>query len=611
VVPPQALATRERLFDVLAQIFPVVFEGRAAEQLGRPDGVIVLDGACPDALPGSVPALLTPTLETQGPAADSTDRSIEFSSSKHVARALRGRILLEEQPRSGPVPAFGEHDEALAEVDGQPVWWRSGQGVSTLSTLAIEELEHDEALREQLRPGRFMGLVPLLHFLHEICDGVGWSEAPLQASFVIDDPNLHWPSYGFLDYAELIAHASAHRYHVGFAMVPLDGWFVNRRAAELVKANGERLSLLVHGNDHVAQELGRLDTDHDAVPAIAQALRRVARFERRSGVRVRRVMAPPHGACSEAALRAMFRLGFDAACISRPHPWRDDEPPDGAYVGGSPPGRAEPTDGAYVGWSPPGRAEPPDGAYVGGSPPGRADLPSWAALSRWHPAELVAGGLPILPRHHLDGPRDELVFRALLRQPLIIYGHHWDFARGLDLLAEAADDINRLGDVRWRPLDEIAASNYSTKQGHETLAVHMHSRRVRLDVPEGVAAVTVHTSDVQGEPLWRNVACATGVASEAPTATDMGTLASPADVGWRASPADVGWAPMAKVRGGWESKELEVPAPTRIELSLAPHQPLRAEALPRLASGVWPITRRVLVESRDRVRPLLGGRTIG
>jgi hypothetical protein len=100
------------------------------------------------------------------------------------------------------------------------------------------------------------------------------------------------------------------------------------------------------------------------------------------------VRSPPHGACSEAALRAMFKLGFQAACISRTDPWRDR-------------------------------------------------LPPVSALAGWCPAELVAGGLPVLPRHHLDARREELVFRALLHQPLILYRHHCDLAHGLDVLGQA------------------------------------------------------------------------------------------------------------------------------------------------------------------------------
>ena len=64
----------------------------------------------------------------------------------------------------------------------------------------------------------------------------------------------------------------------------------------------------------------------------------------------------------------------------------------------------------------------------------------------------------MLLRHPLvsrDAP--ELVLRAFLDQPLILYGHHEDVAPGLDVLGEAAEDVNRLGETRWCSLGEIAA----------------------------------------------------------------------------------------------------------------------------------------------------------
>src|SRR2546422_643936 len=125
-------------------------------------------------------------------------------------------------------------------------------------------------------------------------------------------------------------------------------------------------------------------------------------------------MAPPHGACSQAAARAMLALGFEAVCFSNPYPWRE------------------------------GRGAP-------------------SPLTGWHPAELVAGGLPVLPRHHLAAPREELVFRALLGQPQIIYLHHWDLRDGLDVLAQAAADVDALGEVRWGPPDWIAKGSFSSR----------------------------------------------------------------------------------------------------------------------------------------------------
>ena len=372
-----------------------------------------------------------------------------------------------------------------------------------------------------------------MHFLGQVLGADGWTPPPLRASFVIDDPNLHWSSYGFLKYGELVAHATRHGYHVGFATIPLDGWLISRRAAALVRENPAALSLLMHGNDHVARELGRLRDAGEAEAAIAQALRRIAALERRSGVVVERVMAPPHGACSEAALRAMFGLGVEAACISRPYPWRDA-------------------------------------------------LPAPTALAGWNPAELVAGGLPVLPRYPIGHPREDLALRALLGQPLILYGHHGDFAQGLDLFAQAAGDINGLGDVRWGPLGAIARGNYATRQVGEVLHVRMYARRVDVEVPAGVRALRVVAQAPHGGPAWRRLIHAGGGAS--------------------------GTVDMSFEDGLGISEALPVSALGGVELALAPDRPLDPALLAARGVRPWPCLRRALVEGRDRVQPLLRAR---
>jgi hypothetical protein len=53
-------------------------------------------------------------------------------------------------------------------------------------------------------------------------------------------------------------------------------------------------------------------------------------------------------------------------------------------------------------------------------------------------------------------PREDHVLRAFLGQPSILYGHHDLLADGLEVLGQAAQELNRLGSVRWSSLAEIA-----------------------------------------------------------------------------------------------------------------------------------------------------------
>jgi hypothetical protein len=335
---------------------------------------------------------------------------------EHRARPRLWRAL----EAAYPVSFEGREAGALRELDALVAVGAapSSADIPCLRANGVpDELAEGEALRERLQPGRKQALLALARFLADLTAALCAAPPPLHAAFVIDDPNLRRPRYGHIDYAELLSDARAHGYHVSIAMVPLDGRLARRDgAARIFREGTEHLSLCIHGNDHDGPELGRPGSDADALALVAQALRRTAAFEQRTGLRVDRVMIPPHERLSEPVSRALRACGFDALCTTRPYPWVADTPERH--------------------WL----ARPPD---VG-------------PLAAWGPIDLVAGGLPVLLRAEFDHPREDLALRAFLGQPLILYGHHDLLAEGPGVLAEAAAQINRLGDVRWCSLGKMA-----------------------------------------------------------------------------------------------------------------------------------------------------------
>ncbi len=268
-------------------------------------------------------------------------------------------------------------DEVLAEMGARSIWIR--RGPMDISAAPFQTITHSERAYDYLNAETFMQLLPLLHFLREI---VGAKPMPLRACFMFDDPNLHTARYGFADYAELATLAHEHGFHVAFATVPLDGWYVNECAARLFREHPHQLSLLIHGNDHWHSEFGA-NGDSDLVTRrLAQALQRIAKLEARSGVRVSRVMAPPHGACSSTMLRAMLALGFDGATISP---------------------------GSLRRWI--------------------RDFP-WPVDFGLDAAEMIHG-FPVVPRFRLsDFCEGEIVIAAFLERPIIPVGHHATLAKG-------------------------------------------------------------------------------------------------------------------------------------------------------------------------------------
>jgi hypothetical protein len=527
---------QEQMLAALEDVFPVRFDPDPID-LDAFDGVVVLGRAPLSGMRATLPRLVLPAGAAVRAAAARRDGSnvsaasgeiapVVLSDGSGLAQPLRGRVIPESAIADG-VPLAPVDGSVLARVKDRPVWWQVGDATASLDVSAypLAGLCDGESLRDHLQVGRFMGLLPLVHFLGRVVGAEGWQPPPLRASFVIDDPNLHWPSYGFLKYGELAAHAVRHGYHVALATVPIDGWLTDPRVASLLARNASVLSLVMHGNDHVAHELGRLSTDAEAQSAIAQALRRVAALERRSGVTVDRVMTPPHGACSEAALRAMFRLGVEAVSVAPVYPWR-----------------------------------------IG--------RPAATPLANWQPAEMVAGGLPVLPRYQLGAPREELALRAMLGQPLILYGHHEDFAEGLDILEQAASEINGLGNVQWGPLGRIARGSYATRRLGGTLYIRMHARRIAVEVPAGVRTLRVLLEEPYG-----------GAA------------------GHRLCHAD-GYMDIAFRDGVGVAEPLAIDASTRIDLTLMADRPLRPAEVPSPGIRLWPWLRRALAEGNDRIQAL-------
>lgn len=537
VAPATELTRRARLLDALAQAYPVEF---VAPDAGAEALVTFGVEAAGDV---RVPALSL--LHDESAEAGDEPTAVTLSGDDRLARPLRGASLTDRHVGAivsgSDALAAGERlsgeglsgdaltgeplaGDLLAAAGGRPLWWRAGAGVE-VGAAAPLELDESEALRDRLAPGRNLALLPLAHFLANLTADRRWQPGPLRAAIILDDPNLHWPTYGRVRYAEMARHAAEHDYHVSMATVPLDAWLVNPRVARLFAAASDRLSLCIHGNDHTGPELGRPRSDAEGTALAAEALKRIERFERRSGVAVSRVMVPPHERVSEPAARALRACDYDAICTTRPYPWMVSQL------------RA------------PWLTRPPEAGPLAG----------------WHTVDVVAGGLPVLLRSAFRHPREDLVLRAFLGQPLIVYGHHDDLDGDLDLLAQVAADVNRLGDVDWCPLGDMARASVETRVEGDALHVRPRARRVRVDVPASVRRLEVDLSVL-------------GLPPDAPLHANGGTVSGDATVA------------------------VDGPGSVDLEAGSAPVPPSTART--PAYRRAWPLARRWASEVRDRVEPV-------
>jgi hypothetical protein len=449
--PPAELEIRPALFAALSEAFPTVrFEARQAGAWAGLDALIELGGgqaeACAAAAAGT-PALAA--LQSESGPGQTID--VALADNAGLDRRLRGQTL-NDRHLGALTPLTAETGtEVLASASSAGPLWTRRERLDVVA-IAPEELAAGEPLRARLGRGRSLALLPLLELLRSLTKDEGWQPPPLRATFLLDDPNLHWPSYGHLKLPELAQHSREHGYHLALAMVPLDAWFAHPTAAAALH-DQRSLSLLVHGNDHFGGELGDVDAAAKALELVAQAQRRSDAFERRTAIPVSRVMAPPHEECSEIAARALARTGFDAITMTRPYPWLALK---------------------QAGW-----LMAPAGA---------------GALAGWRPADLTPGNLPVLLRHPLSDQNcspAELVLRAYLDQALILYGHHDDLADGLGVLSRRTTEVNRLGHARWSSLAEIAATSFEQRRDGNLLRLRPYTRRIAAEVPDGVTHVVI------------------------------------------------------------------------------------------------------------------------
>ncbi|HEV7461470.1 MAG TPA: hypothetical protein VGN78_13115 [Solirubrobacteraceae bacterium] len=442
VRPAAALARHARLLDALSRWFPVRFVPEPADA-GAESAPAIVFAADATAAEEARDALHTGLVFVES-ASRGTRAEVRLGGDARVDPRLRGRRLEDHRARGAAVPAR-PGEAVLAEGPDGPLWVAAAAEAHRVDLAAAPEpLAPDAGVRDAFRDGRFLAVLALIDALRRWTAASAWESPPLRAALVVDDPNLHWPSYGYLDFADADRAAAEHGYHLAIAMVPLDGWFAHPRAADTFRRS-ERLSLLFHGHTHVREELARPRTLGAAVHDLERAVARVRAFERRAGLDVSPVMAPPHGSCAPVTLDALRRTEIAAMCMNRPHPWRD---------------------------------RPPASRPLACTAPG-----DWVR------------GFPVIGRHKLAASPADLALTAYLDRPLVVYGHHGDLRHGLRVLAEAAREINDLGPVRWESLGAIARSNLLSRREGRRLRVRPYSRDVEVDVPDGVDELVVELPD--------------------------------------------------------------------------------------------------------------------
>lgn len=372
-----------------------------------------------------------------------TKAVIEFSLSSYSPTPFRGKRIV--SLAATPEQSVASPGEIVASTDHGPVWTTSIENGVRHDTYCapLPWIKIGDCVFDHLNGGKFLNLLPMLEWMRWISHWSAWQHPPLRACFMFDDPNLHAPRYGFVDFQQLASAGRRHHYHTSFAMVPLDGYYVNPTAARIFRENPGEISLLIHGNNHTRRELARPQSPPEKLALMQQALHRIRLVEKKSGLSIPKVMAPPHGICSADTMAAMADAGFEAVCVSH-------------------------------------------GSVRTGNP--TAD---WTVALGTSPAMVVAS-LPVIPRFGMcPAPENQILLAAYLNQPIIPVGHHWDLAQGAEILSSMAKFINGLGVVQWGNMADIARSNFRYRIEGHVMRLHMVSRAVSVVIPADLTELRV------------------------------------------------------------------------------------------------------------------------
>jgi len=520
----------ELLLQSLGQLYPVEFRQVDAGGDDAVAALLVLGGNSPAGFAAAARGLPS-FVELGGGAAPNPvgGGQVQFGDSSCLETCLRNQVMIDPEAARFFTIESRPGDAILASENGRAIWLARpvGRGVCHLFAGLLPQLRPKEFLFEYLNWHRFMGLLPLMHFLRQLVKDADWEGPPSRACFIIDDPSFYWRSYGHLNFHALAAHAVRHQYYVSLAMIPLDTWWVNGRVAATLRSSSPRLSVLIHGNNHTTHELLAPHNQVNRLAVAAQALRRMDRLTRKYSLSVHKIMEAPHGALAEDVFQHLLVLGFEAALCTTE-----------LLVQHNP----------YAAW------------------------PVTLGMNR---SEFLGGGMPVIPRIRISPHwKNDILLAAFLQQPIVIVGHHGDAANSMALLAEIAGTVNRLDGVTWSDLPGMLRSNYRQRIEGDVLKVQMYSRRVRVAVPPAIRHLSVQRSWIKE---GRIEDLSIGVNGNLHTLRKEGPLV----------------------------ERIPLEGAQFVELASELDTPLHFSSVNQPFPSPWPAARKVLMEVRDRLSPMV------
>ena len=308
--------------------------------------------------------------------------------------------------------------EEIVNIGGLSFFFRvmlPGTQLFVSCSSAVFDVEA-EARRNLRAAWRFSGLVLLLLFLRH--SGIPSWRTPLRAAnIVIDDPDLQ-ESYGFVETKSLARRVDELGCAVSIAFIPWNYKRTSAAVVELFRSRWPRLSLCVHGCDHVKAEFCS-EKVSSSRQLIALALDRMERLSHNTGLSYDKIMVFPRGEFSGAAMQALRESSFFAGV----------------------------------------NTELIDNQTSHGVPAGQLLQPAITSYA----------GFSLFLRRSADEPIANFALDLLLGKPCLVRMHHDYFRGGFDPFVQLVSSVNALDPtLSWTNLETIVSHTYSARRKSES-----------------------------------------------------------------------------------------------------------------------------------------------
>jgi hypothetical protein len=339
----------------------------------------------------------------------------------------------------------------LVSIAGLPFFAFLEKGGCTTFLLACKDIvDIQEETDGSLDAARYFSrLLPAAMFLKSVFKRQCWQSRHRFANFIIDDPPLKH-SYGYLNYKDLLLRMDKSNFATTIAFIPWNYRRTQNAVAELFRQRPDRLSLCVHGCDHIHAELATTNVG-TLNRRIQVASNRMNAHRVRTGLRHSEVMVFPQGRFSPQALKVLKSNNYLAAINSSATPsiHAVDQP-----------------------------------LIVG-------DFLELAIIRY--------GGFPLFLRRY-PGGLEGFAFDLFFGKPAFVVEHHGYFKDGGSSLVEFIGRLNSLGGLEWTSLNEIMTKSYLERDiSPETTLCRIYANRQMIENPSTSERTFILTKSLSGD----------------------------------------------------------------------------------------------------------------